>query len=390
MTATAPTYDLRAGDRSASRFYRALARFADEVLAEAGALTVISDALGDWAEAEGREPRRSPVEYAVEGLALGVFWRVHGPASRRMSRVPGAVMEKLYRLRQASPALKPAVDVLRGVGTTLHLAVDGDAREERAPDLDELDGLVAWLSATGDFEHEAARLALWRDFLRAHPVAAAPVLEQAVRAAAWFEAASEAALGRWTANVDAFRSDRAPAHRFREDYVCVSRRRVEYHLNMVGAELLNRAYAPAFAATRKKAVLVPACLRARGAACPGTLSAGNLACTSCTPGCRIAALQTLGRRHGFAVVVVSHASEFDRWTENPALKDGVGMVGVACVLNLLGGGWKATKAGIPAQCVFLDAAGCRAHWHEKGVPTDLDFERLLGALGVREGLRPAA
>jgi hypothetical protein len=369
------TYSLRAGARDASRYYEDVRRFADDVLAEGAGLLPIADALADWAEETGREARRTAEEHLVEALTLGTLWRIYGDRARHLSAAPARAMEKLYQLRQDHRALKPAADALRGIGATLHLAAE-DGRTERAPDLDELDRLVRWAAATGDLEHEALRLGLWRDFLRAHAAAAPAILGEVVELAAWFEARSEAALGRYTPAVETFRRDVAPTHRFREDHVFVDRRRVEYHLGMIGAELLNRVYRAVFLATEQKAVLAPSCMRAGQYACKAIPDENGIRCTHCTPGCRISALVRRGEREGFRVIVISHASEFRSWTENPALRNGVGMVGVACVLNLLGGGWQAKAAGIPAQCVLLDGCGCANHWDENGVPTAIDHGEL--------------
>lgn len=369
------TYSLRAGERTAARYYDDVRSFADEVVALGAGLLPVADALSAWAEETGREARRSAEEHLVEVLTLGVLWRIYGERARHLSALPAAAMEGLYQLRQGNRRLKPAADALRGVGATLHLAA-ADGRTERAPDLDELDRLVRWAAATGDLENEALRLGLWRDFLRAHASGAPAVLEEAVRFAGRFEERALAVLGRYTPEVERFRAETAPTHRFREDHVFCDRRRVEYHLGMIGAELLNRAYRAAFQATTKKAVLAPSCMRARPQGCRAVPTGDGIRCTHCTPGCRVSALVRRGEREGFAVVVISHASEFASWTKNPALRNGVGMVGVACVLNLLGGGWQATAAGIPAQCVLLDACGCKNHWDEAGVPTSIDHGEL--------------
>lgn len=385
------TYSLRAGERTSARYYEDVRRFADEVLAQGAGLLPIAEALSDWAEETGREGRRSAAEHLVEVLTLGVLWRVYGERARHLAAIPAAAMETLYQLRQGHRRLKPAADALRGIGATLHLAAE-DGRTERAPDLDELDRLVRWAAATGDLEHEAARLGLWRDFLRAHAPVAQAVLDEAVRFACWFEERSEASLGRYTPEVERFRREKVAEHRFREDHVFCDRRRVEYHLGMVGAELLNRAYRAAFQATATKAVLAPSCMRARQHGCRAIPSEDGIRCTHCTPGCRVSALVRRGEREGFGVIVISHASEFASWTKNPALRDGVGMVGVACVLNLLGGGWQATAAGIPAQCVLLDACGCKNHWDEAGVPTSIDhgeLGRILAADPAPSAVRAA-
>lgn len=55
----------------------------------------------------------------------------------------------------------------------------------------------------------------------------------------------------------------------------------------------------------------------------------------------------------------------------------MGVVGVACVTNLLAGGWKAAAMGIPVQCVVLDHCGCH-HWSPDRLPTRIDEEYLVG------------
>ena len=65
------------------------------------------------------------------------------------------------------------------------------------------------------------------------------------------------------------------------------------------------------------------------------------------------------------------------------IKDGhIGIIGVACVLNLISGGLKA-KNFVP-QCVFLDYCGCKDHWHDKGIITDINMSYLLYSLGIEE------
>jgi hypothetical protein len=387
------TYSLRAGEPTSARYYVDVRRFADEILERGAGLLPIADALAAWVrERENRDDRpdepsaaaargatgrrasdaRAPEEHLVEALTLGTLWRVYGERARRLTALPATAMEKLYQLRQGHRRLKPAVDALRGIGCTLHLAASGDDRAGRAPDLDELDLLVRWAAATGDLEHEARRLALWRDFLEAHAPAAPAVLAELWAFAEWFEFRAEELLGRYTEAVGRFRRETAPDHRFREDCFLVDRRRVEYHLGMVGAEILNRVYRAEFLATAKKAVLAPSCMRAKQDGCRALVSDDGIRCTHCVPGCRVSALVRRGEREGFRVIVIAHGSQFGSWTRNPELRNGVGMVGVACVLNLLGGGWQAKAAGIPAQCVLLDGCGCRAHWDEAGVSTAID------------------
>ncbi len=58
------------------------------------------------------------------------------------------------------------------------------------------------------------------------------------------------------------------------------------------------------------------------------------------------------------------------------LSTDTGIVGIACVLNLISGGWRLNDIVIPAQCVLLDYCGCKNHWNKEGVPTEINFNRL--------------
>jgi hypothetical protein len=53
------------------------------------------------------------------------------------------------------------------------------------------------------------------------------------------------------------------------------------------------------------------------------------------------------------------------------------------VSNLISGGYKVKAYGIPPQCVLLDHCGCRKHWHEQGIPTDINMGRLREVLSIK-------
>jgi hypothetical protein len=106
----------------------------------------------------------------------------------------------------------------------------------------------------------------------------------------------------------------------------------------------------------------------------------------CTPRCRVHQLKAMGRKHGFAVYLVPHESSvFSGEDGRKLIGEGTGIVGIACVSNLVAGGWKATALGLPPQCVLLDHCGCRKHWHDKGFPTDLNMAQLRKVLGIDGG-----
>lgn len=156
-----------------------------------------------------------------------------------------------------------------------------------------------------------------------------------------------------------------------------TRGRVEYHLNMVGAELMNRAYRERFLRTKKKKVLLPICMRLKGeASCQAVRTDEGWVCQGCAKNCQVNRISAMGRETGFTALLIPHASiAFDR--RNAADMPGeTGIIGVACLLNLISGGYRAKELGFEPQCVLLNYAGCVKHWHPEGIATSIDLNQL--------------
>jgi hypothetical protein len=236
------------------------------------------------------------------------------------------------------------------------------------------------MQAAGDFSEESKRLALWADYLANQPAAQQTAcLEQAVSLAEWFMLESEKVLGAYTPNVEAFLKEKHPAYRWREDRFFTGRQREEYHLYMVGTEILNRAFRDQFLATETKIVLLPPCMKARqDGTCKAEPSPFGDRCAHCTPGCRIHQVTLLGEKQGFTVLIIPHElSVFSSGKIKTPGKNSVGIVGVSCPVTNATGGWETKSLGIPAQGVLLDYCGCHWHWHPEGIPTDINIKQLL-------------
>jgi hypothetical protein len=290
--------------------------------------------------------------------------------------------------------LRPGVDCLVRRDDACLLASVDDPWEPGSPtpSLADLERLLTWLAATGEYDEEVTRLEPWGDFLASDPLLAEWALAELVLFAMEFEDAAEATLGAYTAGVERFLRHDLPAHRWREDLVQCGRRRAEYHLNMVGAEILNRAWREAFERAPRKVVVIPACMRLLpDERCRAEREeGGQLRCTGCAPRCPVAELRAVAARAGAEVVAVKHGSDFGRLVRAPALRgEGTAIVGVACVPGLVGAGWKARAAGLPAQCVLLEYSGCEAHWRAEGVPTRIHLGELARILGLERAAAPA-
>lgn len=196
----------------------------------------------------------------------------------------------------------------------------------------------------------------------------------------WFKEEAQKELGRYTENVDSFLKNAGEHYKWREDRISCTRSEEEYHLNMVGAELMNRALRREFEQTDSKAVLLPGCMRKLPAwECKATKVPGGLKCIGCTPGCKVNDIRQLGRKNDFQVYVIPHASDLSQWS--PAKrKDNLGVVASACLTTLVEGGWELKRYGVAAQCVVLEYSGCKKHWHPEGIETGISTAELLRIL----------
>jgi hypothetical protein len=314
---------------------------------------------------------------------------VYADAALDLAETPRRALTCLVRLRKRGRLLKLGGDLVHGVLAALFLSPDGRRQAEpRTLTLECLDRLLGWLRATDVFGEEAKRLGAWRDFLAgrsAEEVAAA--LTTAVEFATWFEARSEVALGRYTSHVERFLAETHPRYQWREDALFCGRRRVEYHLNMVGTEILNRAFRQPFLSTARKVVLLPPCMKARpDDACQAHPTPFGARCAGCTAGCRVHQVTKLGEELGFETLILPEELRvFSDGGVEAVTNGSVGIVGVSCVLTNASGGWETRRLGIPAQGVPLDYCGCSYHWHEEGIPTDIDVSWLLQVLGIGQG-----
>ncbi len=385
------TYSLRNGRKQSDRYYQDVATFTDRVLAEAESqLAKLATKFQAHVQQTGHEAPRSCPEYIFELLTLGVLWRVYISKALGLSKMLQWPLARLSRLRERGGTIKPLADMLRGILSRPLLSIskrhaDG---EEQSPSLIHLKKLLDWLEASGDFKQESRRLRAWQAFFAKHPrKEAAKSLLSVISFADWFEKRSVAALGCYTPEVEHFLTATHPGYRWREDFIFCGRQRVEYHLNMVGTEILNRSFQEAFFATTKKAVLAPPCMRAKpDGQCQAQSTSLGALCAGCTPGCRIHQLSKLGEKRGFAVLILPEdLSVFPDGRAAVAEGTAMGVVGISCVLTNAPGGWETKALGVPAQGVLLDYCGCSWHWHKEGIPTDINLHQLLKVLGIKKG-----
>jgi hypothetical protein len=332
-------------------------------------------------------------EAAFDLLALGVLLREHGEQALQMAPVPAWLLARLVETQDRLPLAEKPFKAVRGL-------IRGLAQvEERSGDSPDtlpfpagaaplVGRLVDWLQAEG-FAAQAERMDRLRAYL-AHldEQRAQAILARCLLLAEDFEVESEAALGAYTRQAEAFAEEVESCARWRYDGGLIARRRVAYHLGMLGTEILSRAFRERFLAMPRKIVIVPDCLCARshrsetadGKTCQAERSDLGLKCQGCTPGCRVFQLTRLGEQRGFEAYILP--DDYRGLGMSACRKlEGVGVVGVSCALTNWDAGWQVTGAGVPAQGVLLDYAGCNSHWNETGVSTDVNIKKVLEVIG---------
>jgi len=380
------TYSLLNGQDRSDQYYQDAATLADEVLAEAeNRLSPLLEVFHEYTSHSTGKTDGTQFERIFELLTLGTLWRLYAGQVPKVKATQQRLFLWLTALREKGGLTKAAADFLRSMLTTLFLKPKQDHPGGTvSPTLAEMEWLLNWLQATNDFDEEVRRLSVWHEFLSGQPTEGVKgYLKEIVEFCAWFERRSESVLGRYTPNVEKFLTETHPSYRWREDFTFCGRRRVEYHLNMVGTELLNRTFRTSFLSTERKIVIVPPCMRLQPEQkCKAKETSFGALCASCTPACRVNQLTKLGQKHGFQVLIMpDELSVFSVGSDQAGRGDGIGVVGVACALTNAPGGWKTERLGVPAQGVLLDYCGCSYHWHKKGIPTDVNFGEVLEVVG---------
>ena len=376
------TYFLCESNESSTEFYKKNLNFSKKVLnkLEDNFSNDINDYM-NYINKNNMEQLRSKSEYLLEILMIGVFWKEHVNKAISLSKIPRNILIKLSTLREKE-SIKKIVDINRGL--LEYLFLNRRSNDKVKISLENYKKLVNYLKACGDYKEEAKRLEVWISyFFSLNKNKVDKILTSYLEFAKYFEDISQEVLGIYTKNVNLFLKNIDKKYKYREDFLFCSRKEVEYHLNMVGAQIMNEAYRKEFLKTKEKGLLLPSCMRIKDEKnCKAIKTEEGYICNSCSKNCNVNKYDKLGKKYNFQVYIIPHESSI---SVKNKIKDGhIGIIGVACVLNLISGGLKAINLGFVPQCVFLDYCGCKDHWHDKGIITDINMSYLLYSLGIEE------
>jgi hypothetical protein len=138
----------------------------------------------------------------------------------------------------------------------------------------------------------------------------------------------------------------------------------QYHLAMIEIELVNRIHAEKFRSSATKYAFLPHCLRDLKADCRSAQRDLDYVCKGCSDDCSINRVSKSLRRHGVKPYIWMTADLKSLFRGVDKKGGSLGVVGIACVPELMRGMRLCMKHNIPVVGVPLDANRCGRWWGE--------------------------
>lgn len=157
----------------------------------------------------------------------------------------------------------------------------------------------------------------------------------------------------------------------------------QYHLTMLEVELMNRAFGDRFRVAGRKLAFLPHCLRDLDASCRAAPADIDYACRGCSLQCNVNAVSALLRENGVEPYIWMQARLKALFRKLKQEEGGLGVLGIACVPELVRGMRMCHKLGVPVVGAPLNANRC-ARWMGTFNPTSVEMkevERLVKGEG---------
>jgi len=316
-------------------------------------------------------------ESVLELTALSVNLREHLQEASRFSPLGAGILSSLVELQDRLPWFERPVKFLRGL--VFVFSAHSPTENSLPPKVgrQSLAVLMRWLRAQGQSilsEH----FAVWdRHFQQMETKQNQAALQNCLLIADQFSAFSLEVLGLYTHGANHFQLTARGDSSIRYDHALRGRSRAEYHLGLLGTEILNREFRQGFLKTQNKLVIVPRCMRAKPAnKCKAVPARLGTRCTGCTPQCQVNLINQFCKPHNISVADIPDDQLKFLCRASGQAGSGLGVLGLSCAPTNWLAGWEAQKLGLHAQGLLLDFPACREHWHPLGLPTSTSMPRL--------------
>lgn len=300
-------------------------------------------------------------EEALEALCIGVYWYLYGTTALDLNSNIHQALANLAEYRRAFPEDKLFIDELRGKLLTKFLFKPFRKNHEKITE-EKLEMLINFLEATGDYMDQIPH---FKNFDHE--------LDDCLSLTKWFCENSGKYLGEYTSNLEKYLENNGDSHLMEEDVIFYHGHELEYRLNMLGAEIMNRIFKEEYDKRSRKAIILPSCMNKNNKKCQAKEDRLGYVCTQCNPKCNVYMINKEYAEH--EVYIVSHESTAFKNAKKEDPEE-LGILGITCVLNLISGGWKASNLKIPPQCVLLEHVACKKHWLKEDLYGKINLNEL--------------
>jgi hypothetical protein len=138
----------------------------------------------------------------------------------------------------------------------------------------------------------------------------------------------------------------------------------QYHLAMIEIELINRMYAAKFRSCKRKYAFLPHCFRDLSAECRSAQRDIDYVCKGCSEDCNLNHTSKTLRLHGVKPYIWMTANLGSLFRKVKKEGDSLGVLGIACIPELVRGMRLCLKYDVPVVGIPLDANRCARWWGE--------------------------
>ena len=149
----------------------------------------------------------------------------------------------------------------------------------------------------------------------------------------------------------------------------------QHHLAMLEIELMNRACVHGFRSARRRLAFLPHCLRDLDANCRSAPQNIDYVCKGCSTICHVNAVSTLLRENRIEPYIWMEAGLKKLFRELKDKEGGLGVMGIACVPELVRGMRMCAKLSVPVVGVPLNANRC-GRWMGEFLPTSINLDAV--------------
>ena len=151
--------------------------------------------------------------------------------------------------------------------------------------------------------------------------------------------------------------------------------RIQYHLYMLEFELTNRLYLDEFRKTDKKIALLPHCLRDFQVECKSVPAGDDYRCRHCSKNCYQNYVSRLLESNNITPYIWKGGNIKGKSKLMSKHDSSLGILGIACLPELVRGMRKCQEYNIPAIGIPLDANRC-IRWMGSFYPNSVNLEML--------------